>query len=251
MTRKSPSQSDIKLLYGLAAARCAFPGCKELCAASATKEDRAVPLGNIAHIVAYSNDGPRANPNLDEKDRNGYSNLILLCANHHELVDKQHGTHTTEDLRKWKSDHEQWICNQLKSSAPDIGFCELDLVTRALVAVPMNPTTNFELTNPLEKIKKNSLSETSSYKISIGLSKAKEVEEFMQNMAKVILDFPERITKSFMDEYGRLTREGYGGDALFENMHEFASLGKKDFMSLTVGLIVLVYLFEKCEVFEK
>ena len=85
-TRKYP-QRDIKLLFALSAGRCAFPNCKIPCIAEGTELDDASVLGKIAHIVAHSDHGPRANPNLSMKERDCYDNWILLCPTHHDLID--------------------------------------------------------------------------------------------------------------------------------------------------------------------
>lgn len=53
-------------------------------------------------------------------------------------------------------------------------------------------------------------------------------------------------------EYERLKNaELMSGDELFNGLLDFASLGATDFKQRAAGLTVLVYLFEKCEVFEK
>lgn len=53
------SESDLKLLYGLAAARCNFPGCR-IDLTIENKPGEKKQIGKIAHIVAYSQKGPRA-----------------------------------------------------------------------------------------------------------------------------------------------------------------------------------------------
>ncbi|WAI78730.1 hypothetical protein [Legionella pneumophila] len=53
------SESDIKLLYGLAAARCSFPDCR-IDLTLENKPGEKKQIGKIAHIVAYSDTGPRA-----------------------------------------------------------------------------------------------------------------------------------------------------------------------------------------------
>ncbi len=96
---------------GLAAARCAFPSpnCRVQCVSEGTELDRAAIFGKIAHIVAHSDIGPRADPTYPKELRDKYENLILLCGNHHNIVDYQHNTYTINDLRSWKSDHERWV----------------------------------------------------------------------------------------------------------------------------------------------
>jgi len=58
---------DVKLLFGLAAGRCCEPSCFVEVLANATGFDEAAVIGEIAHIEAHSDTGPRANPSLTKK----------------------------------------------------------------------------------------------------------------------------------------------------------------------------------------
>jgi hypothetical protein len=72
-----------------------------------------VLVGEIAHIVAQSPSGPRRNAEVPGGNVDGYGNLILLCHEHHELVDQQHHTYPIERLLQFKTDHEQWVRTRL------------------------------------------------------------------------------------------------------------------------------------------
>ena len=87
---------------------CAFPGCRLLLTAEGTADDSVVVLGEIAHIVAESPDGPRGKSPLTAEQRNSYPNLILLCNQHHQLIDSEEAlaTYTVERLTAMKEDHE-------------------------------------------------------------------------------------------------------------------------------------------------
>ena len=103
---------DRKLLWARSGDECAFPGCTQrLTVAPDGTENvtssRPVVLGEEAHIVGEEDDGPRGDASVPIGERNAYPNLILLCPNHHTLIDKDHGTHFSVDqLLKMKSDHE-------------------------------------------------------------------------------------------------------------------------------------------------
>jgi hypothetical protein len=247
--RKYPIK-DVKLLWGLSAGRCAH--CKQPCIAEGTTNDRAAIIGQIAHIVAHSNEGPRANPSMSAIERDRYENWILLCSTHHDLVDMQASTYTVEELQTWKNKHEEWICKCLEKAIPSVTFTELEIVTHTIVNLPC-PEENelsFQLTSPKEKMAKNDLSERIYYRITLGLSKAREVQQFVEHMAMIQPAFPEKLKAGFIKEYKRLMQEGLIGDALFEGLHEFAAPGSKSFEHQSAGLAVLAYLFEKCDVFE-
>ncbi|WP_407120950.1 HNH endonuclease [Bradyrhizobium sp. STM 3561] len=102
-----------KMLWGRAAGRCSHPECRIDLYEDETETDDPTLVGENCHMVAESNDGPRADPTIPMERRNSYNNLILLCRNHHKVIDAQVGEYTLERLRKIKADHEQWVREQL------------------------------------------------------------------------------------------------------------------------------------------
>jgi 5-methylcytosine-specific restriction endonuclease McrA len=110
----SISPSTKHLLWVKAAGRCAFPDCRANLIAEATKQDPAVPLGEMAHIVPQSEErGPRHKFEVPGGDRDGYENLILLCPACHTRIDRQPQTYTVERLLQLKADHETWVLERL------------------------------------------------------------------------------------------------------------------------------------------
>lgn len=244
------SRKDIKLLWGLAAARCSYPNCRIECVIPGNNLDKAAMIGKIAHIVAHSENGPRGDPSFPVEKIDSYDNLVLLCSNHHDLVDAQFNTFTTQDLRNWKNDHEAWVRTTLAREMPSVGFAELDIVSKAIMSVPSEPNVAFTLTDPVQKMTRNGLTDKVLQYIQMGSSKAGEVEKFIQKFAACDPQFPERLIAGFVTEYSHLREEGFDGDSLFEALHSFASGGSHEFLKQAAGLAILIYLFEKCEVFE-
>jgi len=248
---RSYPQRDLNLLFARSAGLCAFPGCRTLCIADATELDREAIFGEIAHIVAHGDRGPRCDPSFPDELRDRYDNLILLCANHHTIVDAQDSTYTKEDLRSWKADLEAWKVRRLGSEMPSVGFAELQVVCDALLAAPAPETTDLSLTIPIEKMNRNRLTDHSQFLITVGLAKAKEVQQFVEGFAALNPVFPGRLKAGFTQEYNRLVEQGERGDDLFDLLVEFASRGASEPRQQAAGLAVLTYLFEKCEVFER
>jgi hypothetical protein len=85
--------------------------------ADETDHDPAVPIGDIAHVEAASDTGPRANPGLANAERNTYENLILLCKNCHARFDKQKNSSSVDFIKELKRAHEAWV----KASLPERG----------------------------------------------------------------------------------------------------------------------------------
>lgn len=254
METSSPSrhvvQTEIKLLWSLSAGRCAFPGCRQECVASATAADPAKPLGEQAHIVAHSNAGPRGDPSYPESKRATYDNLILLCPTHHTQVDKQPNSFTVADLRTWKSTHERWVRDQLGRAVSDITFAELEQVCRFLLLPASTPTLNFQVIPPPAKMKRNGISPRMEPHLRLGIGGAQQVERYVDHLAAIDEDFPERLKAGFLREYKLRHDQGERGDALFTSLVRFAQGGDNSLERQAAGLAVLGYLFMTCEVFE-
>ncbi len=70
-------------------------------------------MGDIAHIVAQSPGGPRAQYPPPGGFIDAEANLILLCEEHHKLIDSQPQTYPVEKLLQMKTDHERWVNERL------------------------------------------------------------------------------------------------------------------------------------------
>jgi hypothetical protein len=98
-----------KMLWSLAANRCAFLGCRRELVMDASQTDDESLVGEACHIVAQSPTGPRADPSLPPEQLDHYDNLILLCRVHHKLIDDQPDTYTVQRLLQMKAVHEKWV----------------------------------------------------------------------------------------------------------------------------------------------
>ena len=116
-TTRRYSHRTLKLLWGRAAGRCAMPECRVELFAEATAYDPIVVIGEIAHVAAAADGGPRAAPKLSAGERDDYENLILLCQNCHGRIDGQPGFYTVARLKDIKQAHEAWV----RASLPERG----------------------------------------------------------------------------------------------------------------------------------
>ncbi len=103
------STKTAKMLWGKSAARCSMPDCRKLLVVDETETDDPALIGEMAHMVAESVDGPRGVSSLTPEERDLYGNLLLLCRNHHRQVDEQPGHWTVERLESLKAGHEGWV----------------------------------------------------------------------------------------------------------------------------------------------
>ena len=250
MSNFMPTPRDQRLLCLRSGNRCAILDCHKLLVIDATSQDREAIIGEMAHIKGEKPGSARYDANMTDKDRNAYANRILVCRDHHKVIDDQRNTYTVDKLLAIKSQHEQWIRDSTTREVPNVTFSELSVVTNYLASAWASPPTNLTLIAPKAKIQKNSLSSLSEQLILMGMSQATQVKQFVNSVPDVI--FGERLKEGFIVEYQRLkTQEGLYGDELFEALLDFAAHGSTQFRQRAAGLAVLVYLFELCEVFEK
>jgi hypothetical protein len=127
----SISEKDIKLLWGRAAERCSFPGCGMKLTSDKKLASDSFPLGEQAHIVGENENSPRGQSSLTTEERDSYFNLILLCPNHHTIIDKNPEDYPIEKLHLIKDQHELWVEQTLseikdaRKTAQDVIYAEL------------------------------------------------------------------------------------------------------------------------------
>lgn len=105
------------LLYVRAGGRCEFDGCNEY-VLSHQLTHKTINLGQMAHIVAFSEKGPRGKTDDRPADINNVDNLMLLCHRCHKLVDDNPELYSRETLLNYKKAHEERIF-WLTSASPD------------------------------------------------------------------------------------------------------------------------------------
>lgn len=105
----SISLKTYKMLWGRSASRCSYPDCQMELVIDASETDDESLIGDVCHIVATEQNGPRGNSLLTSDQRDKYDNLILLCKVHHKLIDDQFNEYTVEKLKQIKIAHEKWV----------------------------------------------------------------------------------------------------------------------------------------------
>lgn len=128
---------DIKLLWGKAANRCSMPNCRRPLVAPADNLPSTVIVGEMAHIIGEKNSpkSPRGISKLPITERNLYTNLILLCAHHHTIIDKDEKNWPIEKLHSIKREHELWVEQKLGEGVnPELQIYH-DFIDRVVIAL--------------------------------------------------------------------------------------------------------------------
>ena len=106
--RTSISEHVRMRLWAISAGRCQI--CNRL-----LYQDTTLGVdGNFAenaHIHAVSINGPRHKYGMTKEEKNDIANLMLLCAEHHHMIDTNPELFGNSKLLKYKTDHEQRIRN--------------------------------------------------------------------------------------------------------------------------------------------
>lgn len=105
-------------VWGRSAAHCAFPRCpsKALNHRGALVDTQA-RAGEVCHIVAESLDGPRGRHPLPLEKRGDFENLLLLCVDHHDIIDDDEKKYSVTMLRNMKRFHEARVRGSLGAAA--------------------------------------------------------------------------------------------------------------------------------------
>lgn len=227
---------------------CAFPGCDQTLVVE-EEGSRSAVIGVFAHIRGENQGAARYDKDMTDEERNSSDNLIFLCQNHHKIIDDQPTIYTVDELMKMKKDHKKWVIESTRKSLSEITFAELEVVTKYLLS--NSPTDNsIEVIPPREKIKKNQLSVEVENEIISGMARMSLVRDYLNQ--SIDPEFGERLKQGFVDKYNKLTREeNIKGDELFDSLLSFASNGSTDFKRRAASLVILVYFFEQCDIFEK
>lgn len=139
-SRRSLPAGVTNLLWGRAAGRCEFEGC----ARQLTRERITKRSGNYAdraHIRPVGKCGPRASSGTSATDINSSENLMLVCHEHHVLIDRHSGEYPEERLLAMKREHEDRVRRATDFTVRSSSHV---LVVRGRIGVDRVPTISRE-----------------------------------------------------------------------------------------------------------
>lgn len=209
-------------------------------------------LGVAAHIAGERPGSARHDRTMTPEVRNAVENLIYLCPNCHRLLDASPDEYPVVRLREIKAVHERRFAEAMRDTIPNIGFPELDeLALGFLDPAPVPSDPDFTLVPPEDKLALNQLGAGSRLLIECGLDIAPQVKAFLESRQRIDSHFTTRLKNRFLREYTDEYLRGRRGDELFTLLCNTANRGHFDPLRQMVGIAVLAYLFESCDLFEK
>lgn len=114
--RLPPKTRTLRELYLKSGNQCAFPECHCLMV-----NDEGVFIGQVCHIEAAEEGGERFNDKQTNEDRRAFSNLMLMCYEHHQVTNDIK-KYTVSVLKGMKARHEKKygdIASKMRSSIAD------------------------------------------------------------------------------------------------------------------------------------
>lgn len=135
---KNPSNLTVHMLCAVAAGRCEFEGCNRPLFQDAITL-KTFNNTNVAHIIASSPDGPRGDTELSSELSDSLDNLMLLCSDHHHLIDTRVEDYSVEKLRSMKNSHEESVrqlCDSISLSETELVLFMSPIKSKNLVSIP-------------------------------------------------------------------------------------------------------------------
>lgn len=105
----SPDRHTTLRLFADSGGYCQHPECCNAIFVDTGTHN--IHVAEMAHIIAASDKGPRADATVTQAEKGSYENLILLCANCHTTIDKAPTDFPDKMIRDWKRRHVERIAS--------------------------------------------------------------------------------------------------------------------------------------------
>ncbi|MEF9385204.1 HNH endonuclease [Ralstonia solanacearum species complex bacterium KE056] len=109
------SEKSYKIIWGQFSARCCL--CRKDVIHETEGGTKSL-VGEVAHIVGEREDAARGRSPLSAEERNDTDNLMLLCREHHKIIDDAPGEYNFDLLHQKKREHLEWIEKSLGKPQP-------------------------------------------------------------------------------------------------------------------------------------
>lgn len=132
LSRDNFTKKTVEILAKRVGYLCSNPDCRRHTIGPNEDLEKTTIIGVAAHITAASQGGPRFDENLTTEQRINIDNAIWLCSNCSTLIDKDKDKYSVSQLKKWRSDTELELTNNLKGivkiKLQETPFIEADLI---------------------------------------------------------------------------------------------------------------------------
>lgn len=229
---------------------CLNPDCRKTLADAERRW-----FGNIAHICGDSPGSRRHDPTMTEEARNHASNLMALCPDCHELIDKPDGDaeYPVERLRQWAADRLRERARAAVGRMGTIDRAQIRMVVQGLVSgnfQTVSDVASLELTAVDRKLEHNQLSNDIRNIVVKSIARFKEVETCLDHMNLIDPRSSESAARAIIGHYNS-SAAFLEGDRLFSDVASWATHGEWTEQARAAAFVVVSYFFERCDIFEK
>jgi hypothetical protein len=144
-----PTEKTIKRLFAMSGNMCAFPDC----CLPIVESDGETISGEICHIKAKNEGGPRYESAQSEEERHGFDNLVLMCGRHHKIVDDNPKIYSVDVLRVIKKIREKEM-GRAKQATDTVyakilinDYRRIEVVNNSGNVIVNSPGTNININN--------------------------------------------------------------------------------------------------------
>jgi|GEM_PF-2251863 len=185
--RLAPTKDTLTLLFSLSGNVCAFPGCS-----NALFRGDNIFVGQVCHIESAKEGGERFNAESSNEDRRQYSNLMLMCYEHHKVTDNVE-IYTTEKMHQIKASHENKFRAAPTYATPD----QIDRV--AQIELQKSLAT---IQNTTEKLLSGQEEQTQLIKQVLAAVQNENADKFSKTDFDKQIDAINSLRKSFQQKAG-------------------------------------------------
>lgn len=236
-------------------------------------EDGVSIISKICHISAANKNGPRYDESMTDDDRRGFDNLILLCDEHHVMIDNKdnESKYSVSLLKEWKTNHVLKVMELMSSknllSAHPLALNTLVNILGSKMNEILDLPEALEAPNTAVKISYNNLKrykliirEYAPYQIKLNKI-YEEIEKEGSNKKYIILNMIKMIYIRIRGEYNDLCEIKENSDAIMDKVidHiwekiEDAPNKIEQFDQETIEfslMIIIVDAFMRCNILEE
>lgn len=129
------SAGTVNGLFALSGTTCYFPNCSRQVVTFI--DDEAFTDVEIAHIYGAKEGSARYDPAMTDDQRRAFTNLMLLCSPHHDLIDTRHpDDYPAETLLEWKAEREASMGIERQNLSGIDEDALIDAILTAIAATP-------------------------------------------------------------------------------------------------------------------
>jgi tetratricopeptide (TPR) repeat protein len=166
--RIAPTIKTLKHLFAVSGNTCAFPGCKQKLFDSDFDF-----IAEVCHIEAAEEGGERFNRSQTNKERSEFSNLMVMCHEHHVKTDNII-KYPAPVLHGIKKAHEARFSNSQESDIPDFAVEQMsEKLTKMYSDIQIIKSDSKEIKEDTKEIKENSQAALLILKDLVNLSQPK------------------------------------------------------------------------------